>query len=53
MPLFDLGDLLDDLAAAGEQVNELLVNAINLFAESVEAGFGRRGLRGLAGLRVF
>lgn len=30
--LFDFGDLLDDLAAAGEEVHKLLVNGVDLLA---------------------
>ena len=39
--LFDLGDLLDDAAALGQQVHQLLVDAVNLHAQRLEPGFGR------------
>lgn len=52
MALLDLGDLLDDLAAAGEQLHELLIDGIDLSTESLETGPGGSGLRGRAGLRV-
>ena len=40
--LFDLGDLLDDAASLGQQLHQLLVDAVNLVAQLVEAGLGGR-----------
>jgi hypothetical protein len=41
--LFDRGDLFDNPAALGQQVHQLLVNAVYLLAQVVKRGFmGRR-----------
>ena len=48
MLLFDFGDLLDHAAALGQQLHQLLVNAVNLLAQLVELGFVRDRLFGFA-----
>ena len=37
--LFDLGNALDDALSLSQQVHQLLVQAVNLVAQLVEAGF--------------
>ena len=44
--LFDLGDLLDDLAPLGQQLHQLLVNGVNLHAQLLKLGFVGRRLGG-------
>ena len=46
--LFDLGDLLNHAASLGQQIHQLLVNAVNLLAELVELVFVRDRLFGFA-----
>ena len=38
--LLDFGDLLDDAAALGQQVHQLLVDAVNLLAQRFQVGLG-------------
>ena len=47
--LFDLGDLLDHLASLGQQVHQLLVDAVDLLAQLVELGLVGRRLGGAGG----
>ena len=48
--LFDLDDFLDDAAALGQQFHHLLVDAVDLDAQVVEAGFGGGGAEPASGL---